>query len=339
MQRKSLSWNVKQVISMVNKSKTIRFDNPVQRPAGQWKRENQSLLIHSILCMFIPDIYCLQVEQEIDGKTVKTYDVLDGLQRIVTIDTFLKNEWALTDLPTVKLDSNGQEYNISGLTFSELPEEVQEEINGYTLTFKIIEIEEGESEEEIVDEIFYRLNNGVPVDKSHLALVAAPKNVQQFVRDTVNNSKLYTNVAHFAQGSIKKSDREMSVLQSIVLASGLPYNSFAAKDIEKFFVDNTIEDDLLNKVSSAMNKIAEAYNSEHSKFMTKINIPSFVELVYNSEDQTTATAFTRAYADNSKKGDSYRRHCGSGNTKPENVRGRVEGLKQLYQNYLKVMQN
>ncbi len=42
-------------------NKTIVFDHPMQRKAGQWDLEQQSLLIHSILAGFaIPQAYeCL----------------------------------------------------------------------------------------------------------------------------------------------------------------------------------------------------------------------------------------------------------------------------------------
>lgn len=65
MKRSPISWNVKQVVTMINKG-TITFDNPVQRPGGQWKIEDKSLLIDSALRMFVPDVYAIKVPKEIE---------------------------------------------------------------------------------------------------------------------------------------------------------------------------------------------------------------------------------------------------------------------------------
>ena len=204
MLRKPLSWSVRQVCSMINKG-TITFDNPLQRPSNQWKIENKSLLIHSILTMFMPDIYAIQFKNE-ETKT-NIYDIIDGKQRLTTIFSFLNDEWVLTDLKSIKLESTGEQFDISGKKFSELPEEVQEEIKGYTITFKAIELEEDDDEEEVIEDIFYRLNNGAPVSRGHLAFISTKRNVQEFVSKTVTENSLFINVAHFPEGSIKKSNR------------------------------------------------------------------------------------------------------------------------------------
>lgn len=328
MIRKPLSWNVKQVCSMINKG-TISFDHPLQRAGNQWKVEDQSLLIHSILTMFVPDLYAIQIKTD-NGNT---YDIIDGKQRLMTIYSFLADEWALTNIEPVKLETTNQTYDISGKKFSELPEEIQEEIKGYSLTFKVIEIEEDEDEENIIEDIFYRLNNGKPMSREHLALISAPRNIQTFVRRIVTESNLFNNVAHFPNGSIKKSDREMSILQSIILVSGLDYNSFAAGDVEKFFIENKVSEETLNKVEDLFDKIADTFNNEHNKFVNKINISSMVALLNTVDDTKKAQEFIKWYSKNIKRGDSYKIHCGAGCTKKENVRGRVNALVNMYTEY------
>lgn len=328
MQRKSLSWSVKQVSTMINKG-TIVFDNPVQRPAGQWKDEDKSLLIHSILEMFVPDIYAIQEKQE----SGNTYSIIDGLQRLTIIHSFINDEWQLTELPQIKLESTGEKFNISGKKFSELPEEVQDEIKSFMLAFKLIELDDNDDEESIVNDIFYRLNNGKVVSKEHLALVSAKKNVQEFVKRMITEHKLFTDVAHFTPGAIKKSDKQMTILQSIVLTSGLDFCTFAAKDIEKFFITSTITDEVLNRTEELFTVIADSFNNEYNKFCTKVNITSMVGFLNTQKSKHESINFITWYSKNSKPGDAYKNNCGAGSTKKEKVNGRIKGLKELFEKW------
>lgn len=332
MIRKPISWNIKQVCKMIERG-TITFDNPIQRPSGQWKPEDASLLIHSLLTMFVPDVYAIQHKGEIEGKEVNKYDIIDGKQRLTLINSFRNNEWALTDLELVKLET-GEEYDISGMTYEQLPEDVQDAIDSYTITFRVIELEEGEDEESIVEDIFYRLNNGKQMSREHLALVSAQKHVREFVHDIVTNHHVYKESAHFPPSSVKKSDMEMSILQSIVLAGGFEFKSFAAKEVENVLSSNKIENITLERVNKALDIIAQAFPEKNKKFVLKVNIPPMVMLAINNDDQHNVISFLRWYADNIKKGDQYKRYTGAGNTKKNMVEGRVNGLQTLYDEWL-----
>lgn len=333
MIRKSLSWNVKQICTMIEKG-TITFDHPLQRPADQWTIDNSTLLIDSLLTMFIPDVYAIQVPKETgDGKKINSYDIIDGKQRLTRIYEFKNDQWALSNIPVIKLESTGEEYDISGLKFSELPEEVQEEINSFTITIKAIEIEEGEDEEKIIEKVFYRLNNGVSMARQHLCLVSASKPVQKFVHDIISSHKLFTDTAHFTASGTKKSDKEMSVLQTIILASGRDYNSFAAKDVEQFFQENhDLDDGTLNKVAKAFDMLNQAF-PDYNKFITKINLTSFSGFIIQTDFEESVIRFLQQYSKESKKDDSYRRYCGSGNVKIENVRKRQAALETMYRDF------
>ena len=328
MIRKPLSWNVKQICAMIQKG-TITFDNPLQRPGNQWKQEDQSLLIHSLLTMFVPDIYAIQVKN--NGSNV--YDIVDGKQRLTTICSFLNDGWELTELEPVKLESDSQEYNISGMKFSELPEVVQEEIRGYTITIRAIELEEDDDEETLLEDIFYRLNNGKAMSREHLALVSAQRGVQEFVRRMVTETDLFMSVAHFPPGAAKKSAREVTVLQSIMLVSGLEFESFAARHVENFFVENNVNGDVLSKTEQLFDKLAEAFGLSYTKFVNKVNLPMFINLLHTAEDTEQAQEFLRWYEKNIKRNDDYKRRCGAGSVKKENVLARMRVLTEMLQNY------
>ncbi|WP_372011852.1 DUF262 domain-containing protein [Paenibacillus chitinolyticus] len=305
----------------------------MQRPSGQWKVEDNSLLIHSSLTLFVPDVYAVQTPKIINEKQVNVYDVIDGQQRLTIFYSYRKDEFALTKLEPVTLESNGETYDISGLRFSELPEEVQDSINSFMITFRVLEFDENDDEESIIDTVFYRLNNGKPVSKEHLAFVSASKKVQNYGHERINKSGLFLNVAHFPEGSIKKSDRQMCILQSIIIAGKLDFPSFSTKDVEAIFKQNEIEDETLQLLDSAYNNIEKTFQDK-SKFVTKVNIPSMVALFLNNSDQEKVSAFLQWYSQNNKKGDSYRRYCVGGTTKKDQVWGRVNGLQALYNDFV-----
>jgi hypothetical protein len=338
MTRKSLAWSVRQVCTMIDKN-TITFDNPIQRPSEQWDIDDKTLLIDTILTLFMPDI----VAKQIKGEKLNIYDIYDGKQRLTIIKSFLNDEWALTDIDSVKLESTGEEYNISGLKFSELPENVQEEIKGFTITFKIVEFEPNEGEdyqEEKMNELFYRWNNGKAMSREHLAFVSAPKTIREFVHKQITENPLFTNVGHFSVNDIKRSKREIVILQSIMLLTGLEYKSFSNRDIEEFFTVNTeIEEEVLTKLENIFVDIAEIFNHEHNKFASKVNIPAMVG-VFNTCNDDNADSIENVqhaiakYIKISKPGDKYRRYTGSGCQKKENVQGRINALIEICNNSL-----
>ena len=325
------SFNIKQIHTMIQKQ-TITFDNPLQRPADQWTIIDKSLLIDSLLRMFVPDVYAIKsVTENEEGKKTTIYDCIDGKQRLTSIESYLADEWALTELEPIELESTNEVYNISGKKFSELSEDVQEEIKGYSLDVKYWVLEEDEDEENLIRDIFYRLNNGKGMSGEHKALVSAGKNVQQFVHRMLTEHKLFTDIAHFPPGSVKKSDKEMTIMQSILLISGLDYPSFATKDVERIFSTDDITEETLTQVEVSFTDIIKAF-PEHSKYASKINIPIMAYIFANTpnedKEEVIASIF-KYFKKDMKKGDEYKSCTGAGCVKKAQVRGRITALQNV----------
>lgn len=159
MQKATVPWNTKQIHKMMGNGSII-FDNAIQR-GFVWDKKRMSLLIDSILRGYpIPPFYTIK-----DGRTVTTpkgevsvYDCLDGKQRCNTITKFKNNEFKLTGLDEITLE-DGSALDLNGLTYDELPEELRDVFDSYSLTvYFFTDI----TEEEIV-EMMARLNNGKPL--------------------------------------------------------------------------------------------------------------------------------------------------------------------------------
>ena len=329
MEKKSLPWNVRQVCSMIQKG-TVTFDNPLQRPADQWTIENKSLLVDSLFRIYLPDIWFIQSKNEHNSNT---YDTIDGKQRLTILSSFLKDEWTLTTLEPVKIETTGEKINISGKKFSELPIEAQDQIKSCQLSIKALELEEDEDEEEIVRDLFYRLNNGKQCSREHLAFVVAKRNVQEFIQRMINEHKLFTDLAKYSTAAIKKSDREMTILQAIVLISGQDYASFTTKDVEEFFHDKEINSNVLEIAEQAFTDIVEAFQNVDDKvilkFIAKVNIPVLAYMFANAVNKVDATKKLLTYIPKALPADEYKKWAGSGNVKKEKVVNRVKGMLNI----------
>jgi len=120
---------------------------PVQREANVWTEEQKQLLIDSLYNSFdVPKIYCRKSEDKGD-----VWWLIDGQQRVTTIDQFLRGEFALGSGSTLPERVHGKRWN-------ELAPLDQGLISSQALNFVIIACTEDEEED-----MFLRLNNGTPL--------------------------------------------------------------------------------------------------------------------------------------------------------------------------------
>lgn len=135
----------------INEGKII-FGSNSKTP--EWSIEDKSLLIDSILTMIVPNIFAIEIyNKERKGHILK---VIDGSQRLSIIQDFISNKWALTELKPIvlpKFHECDEQFNISGLKFSELPFCIQMLIKDHILMFSIVEDIEESDEENIVNKL------------------------------------------------------------------------------------------------------------------------------------------------------------------------------------------
>lgn len=162
MTRYNINWTAKTLANQMKKG-NVNFDNAVQRGLV-WDNSKKSLLIHSMVYGYaIPALYFTKDENGM-------YDSLDGKQRSNAISEYLNDEFPLSEDTPEVFDEEGNAENISGMTFSQLPEWAQDRIKDFSLT---IYYYEGMTEREI-KEFFRRLNNGKPLTAVELTRVNTP---------------------------------------------------------------------------------------------------------------------------------------------------------------------
>jgi uncharacterized protein DUF262/Mrr restriction endonuclease-like protein len=116
-----------------------------------WNTHKQSKLIEStIMRIPLPVFYLAERE---DGKTI----VVDGLQRLSTLASFLNNKLALTGLELAK--------ELNGKTFSDLTPKLQNRIEDTQLILYLID---PKVPEQAKLDIFERVNGGVPLTRQQM---------------------------------------------------------------------------------------------------------------------------------------------------------------------------
>lgn len=114
-----------------------------QRRARLWKPHKKGQLIESILLRIpLPVFYVAATEDDM-------WSVVDGLQRLTTINDFLKNNFKLSGLEYLN--------QLEGMFFSDLPRAMQRRIEETSLVLNIIQ---PGTPDEVMINIFRRLNTG-----------------------------------------------------------------------------------------------------------------------------------------------------------------------------------
>lgn len=165
-------WTVNDLIGYLNDG-TIDFNIDIQRGYVWKKNDKRSAFIRSIILNdAIPPLYF--------NKIGDVYDGVDGKQRVITIQKFVNDEFALSDLEVfiVKTDKNAcEEVDLNGCKFSELDKIFQDAIMNYNFT--ICYKDNGSQEEEAT--MFYNLNNGQALNAATMNRVKA-KSKDQIIR-------------------------------------------------------------------------------------------------------------------------------------------------------------
>ena len=213
---------IKEICSRINKG---RLDTQAEFQRNYvWgkKIELKSKLIESVLLKVpIPVVYVAEMD---DGKEA----VVDGQQRLHTFFDFCKKDgFKLKKLKILE--------NLNGKAYDELPEEIQEKIDSYSI--RIIKILK-ESHSEIKFDVFERLNKGsVKLNNQELRNCVYRGNFNRLLR-TLAENKDFLKIQNLYMPDIRMKDVERI----------LRFFAFADKGIQNYksptktFLNNYMEE-------------------------------------------------------------------------------------------------
>lgn len=153
--------------------KSIDPEPDYQRPPV-WSRKQKQLLMDTILRNYdIPKFYWRAVNRA-DGKK---YEVIDGQQRLRAIWEFAADRYPLGK------DIDGIDgHEVAGLKYSELPDEVMEIFDTYSLDVVVVTDAQSDDHEDEIRDMFLRLQNGTTL-KAQEKRNARSGNMRDFVKD------------------------------------------------------------------------------------------------------------------------------------------------------------
>jgi len=326
----SCSYTVKQIIKFMRNGR-FTFDFPIQRDADQWTKEQKSLFICSIIQGYdIPDIYII-------NDDVGNFDkdsILDGKQRLTNIFDYSNDMFKLSkNIKPITID--GIEYDISGMLFSQLPEDVRNEFFDYSIRARRMN---GFTNDEI-EEQFFRLNNGCVFTNAQRANVKLGTELSEEIT-RIANDNFFKYKASFSNSSIKKAEPISCVLQTLMVMTGYDYSSLSANEVLKF--SQILNEECKNNnqsYSKAIDRCKYLYAKmyvllntiETKKVLKKIHILPLImslneaEVLLENNDITDDKyiEFLSYWIEHGIYKERYKKYCGCGSTKKDRVDGRI----------------
>lgn len=338
MVKMSISWNCKQVTNMIKKGK-CSFKNIIQR-SYVWEKARKSDLIHSLIENYpVPPFYARRAEG--------VYDFLDGKQRMNAIAGYINDDYELTVLPPVSyepVDSDKPvEIDISGKKFSELPEEVQDLILGYTLTIYYYD----EITDAQVATLFRKLNNGKPLStkERNIANCVDIENVT-----AIGEHELFSSIVT-AKG--RETRKQIPMVMKAWCMLNQEEVSFESKSFNQVMSETIISDeqrDVLNGVFDELEnvyaEIAEVEDNKkkvralRTKLASETHLISFVPFVKKAIDNNVdTTMLTKFFAyfysaeDGATISEVYNNTVKGGSAKTININRRNEELGKAWDDF------
>lgn len=325
MKVSKVEWKVERLARMHAK-KTLSFDLVIQRKNDIWDTKRKSALIHSILVGYpIPAVFATKDEN--------TYLFLDGKQRLTSVFSYVNDEFALAGIPLV------DNVDVSGKKFSDLPEEIHHRIMEYTVDINRIE----DISQHEMEELFYRLNNGVPLRQIETTRAILGGKVLSFVENIASMDFFAEKVNVSTAARQRYVDQEL-VLQILAIVHNRD-TGFSGKEIQSFVQELRnvdIRDELKSKMQNACFYLNEAFIRKEG-FLKKVHVPMLFKLVLDIQERNVMVSprefgdWARHFFDN--LAEEYSIACTSGSARKEKVQKRLSIMSDAFQAYLDYKRN
>lgn len=294
----------------------IVLKHRLQRREGVWGKEAKSLLIDSLLRGYIVN----PIHTISEGG--KQY-VIDGVQRLDTLFTFLNDGFALSkNLKPVEIENVS--YEIGGKKFSKLDQPVKDEIQSSQI--QVYEITEYTDTD--VREMFSRLNSGKPLNTSQRLTPSMSDYLSDAIFEIVSHP-FFEKVLTAAQ--LKSSVDQATALEILMLcATNEDYeiNSFSRKDREKFIEYSNYKEmnDKVELIKQALNKLDENFdeNVKIPKTSLSFIVYAVCRVIKEKKGMTKAMDAIKDFLTNYDSNEEYKSYITQGTSGSESINNRLQ---------------
>ena len=283
-----------------------------------WYSEKKSNLIVSLL-LDIP------IESLLFEESGDTFNVLDGKQRTLTLCSFVADGFKLS--PKIRIKEIGG-HALEGLTFSELPKKLQNNILEYELSIAILR--QLDSEERAT--VFFMRNQAVCLSKMDLSLVVIGEKAMNTFAELCNHEFLRIKIK-LTEPARRKHDDLQILLQTLILWQR-PDMGFSGTEIMNFCDDiKNGEAELDSKnLLKVLNYLDSAFE-EKRQYLKKTHVPIVIATARVAlEKKIKPESFKESldnFFENLEPYGVYMQSCKSGSSKRANVQTRLGIMSEI----------
>ncbi|MDR1503252.1 MAG: DUF262 domain-containing protein [Prevotella sp.] len=310
MEKHTVNWlNRQNTDSKLNKNISIQ-----RREV--WDAEKKSNLIVSLL-LDIP-IESLLFEESED----KSYNVLDGKQRTLTLCSFLDDGFKLS--PKIRLKEL-EGLPLVGLCFSDLSDKMRQQILEYELSIAILR--PLDSDERAT--VFFMRNQAVSLSKIDLSIVVLGEKAMDMLTELCNHNFMANKVKLTAPAQRKHDD--ISILLQYLILRNRPKMGFSGAELMSFCDDiKNGEAEILNDdLTSYLNYLDSAI-PEKKKYLKKVHMPLILYSAQLAKEKNIPLEVfggrLNNFFDSLSAESEYMTACQSGSAKRSNIQARMKIL-------------
>ena len=256
-----------------------------------------------------------------------TYNVIDGKQRTLTLCSFVADGFPLSPkMRYTKVDDN----SVAGLKFSQLPEELQNRLQNYQLSFSILDV----LTEEERDFVFYMGNQSAPLSKIDLLPVVLGETTMESFNSLCTHPFLTERVKLTAPAKRKRDDLKI-LIHYLILHSKRDIG-FSGKEIISFCDDIRSGEFIVEywKVSDLLDYLFETITAKRA-YLKLIHLPTILYVAQQAinkriKPEALLEAFDNFFIDvNNGNNPEYSLACQQGSAKKVNVQSRLKNMSKI----------
>lgn len=310
--RKNVNYDTKEftfelLVSKFNRAiednKSTEIFIPFYQRKFVWDDKRQSKFIESILIgLPIPPMYFAEIEEGV-------LEVIDGSQRIRTINRFLRNELKLKGLEKLS--------ELNGLSFHDFNSARKRKINNVSLRAIVVTDIEKDSLG-IRHEIFERLNTGGEILKNmEIKKGAKEGTFIQFIYEECADFSLFNDLSGFTRQDELRAYKEEFLVKYFAFSDDLNFDSYINSYLDNYIddmnlklMDHTVKDNYLMQFKDTLaflndNRLITDISINRKNRLLAAYIGTTLALK-EKPSITPKTIFTQEFIENAKSSGFYK---------------------------------
>ncbi|MFA5454955.1 MAG: DUF262 domain-containing protein [Sulfurimonas sp.] len=287
----------------IEENKSTEIYIPFYQRKFVWDEKRQSKFIESILIgLPIPPMYFAEVEEGI-------LEVIDGSQRVRTVNRFLRNELKLKGLEKLS--------ELNGLSFNDFSSSRKRKINNVSLRAIVVTDIEKDSLG-IRHEIFERLNTGGEILKNmEIKKGAKEGKFIEFIYSECADYSIFNELSGFTKQDELRAYKEEFLVKYFAFSDNINFDDYINSYLDSYidtknaeFVDDNIKDSYLEQFKNMLsflsdNKLIADISINRKNRLLAAYIGTTLALKENP-NITTKQIFTDKFIENAKSNGFYK---------------------------------